>query len=192
MIDNFEKKKDNTFYLLFGLYFVMYFCIGILPANITNLLRTLPNTTEGGVGAIITINLVVSMVSMILFGYYGDYLVEKLTRKKLFIISNLTWISAYGIMSLSPNYYVLLLLMIIGAFGIGGFLPIGFSMIGDFYPVHVRGAKFGFLQFGLGGGNGAEILIGGLIGFGLGSFLGIILIIAYYVVGIDVDLINTF
>ena len=81
MIDNYEKKKNSTFYLLFGLYFVIYFCSGILPA-----------TTEGRIGIIITINLIVGMISMIFFGYYGDLLAEKLTRKKLFIITNLNFI----------------------------------------------------------------------------------------------------
>ncbi len=119
-----------------------------------------------------------------------NLLAEKLTRKKLFIITNLTWIYAYGILSLSPNYSVFLLLIIIGVIGIGAFLPIGFSMIGDFYPVQKRGAKFGFLQFGLGFGNGMGILIGGLIGwrigFGLGFLLGIVLILVYYIIGVDV------
>jgi len=169
----------------------MYFCLGILPANIVSLLKTLPYTTKGGIGIIITINLVVGMMSMIFFGYYGDLLAKKLTRKKLFVITNLIWISAYGLLSLSPNYSVFLLLIIVGAIGIGAFLPIGFSMIGDFYPAQVRGSKFGFLQFGLGFGNGAGILIGGLIGwrigFGLGFILGTVLIYAYYTIGIDVE-----
>ena len=159
MVINFEKKKKNTFYILFGLYFVMYFCLGILPANIVSLLKTLPYTTKGGIGIIITINLVVGMMSMIFFGYYGDLLAKKLTRKKLFVITNLIWISAYGLLSLSPNYSVFLLLIIVGAIGIGAFLPIGFSMIGDFYPAQARGSKFGFLQFGLGFGNGAGIFL---------------------------------
>ena len=191
MIDNYEKKKNNTFYLLLGLYFVIYFCAGILPANIVSLLKTLPSATEGGIGIIITINLIVGMLSMIFFGYYGDLLAEKLTRKKLFIITNLTWIVAYGVMSLSPNYYVYLMLVVIGAIGIGAFLPLGFSMIGDFYPAHERGTKFGLLQFCLGFGNGAGILIGGLIGwrigFGLGFLLGISIILSYFFIGVDVD-----
>ena len=111
MMDDYEKKKNNTFYLLLGLYFVIYFCAGILPANISSLLKTLPNTTEGGIGIVITINLIVGMSSMIIFGYYGDLLAKKLTRKKLLIITNLTWIGAYGVMSLSPNYYFYLLLV---------------------------------------------------------------------------------
>jgi len=146
LIDDYEKKKNITFYLLFGLYFVIYFCAGILPANIARLLKTLPSTTEGRIGIIITINLIVGMISMIFFGYYGDLLAKKLTRKKLFIITNMTWIVAYGMISLSPNYYVYLLLVVIGAVGIGAFLPIGFSMIGDFYPAHERGTKFGLLH----------------------------------------------
>ncbi len=168
----------------------MYFCAGILPTNIASLLETLPNTTEERIGIVITINLVVGMISMIFFGYYGDLLARKLTIKKLFVITNLTWISAYGIMSFSPNYFVFLLLIIIGAIGIGAFLPIGFSMIGDFYPAQVRGSKFGLLQFGLGFGNGIGILIGGLIGwrigYGLGFLLGIVFIFVYYMIGIDV------
>jgi hypothetical protein len=53
----FKQRKSLTFYLIFSLYFMIYFCIGIIPANIDNLLLNLKGTTELGISLAITLNL---------------------------------------------------------------------------------------------------------------------------------------
>lgn len=170
----YEQQKTITFYLIFGFYFMIYFGIGIIPANIENLLLNLSGTSEFGISIIITTILVISMISMLFFGYYGHFLIDKFTRKKLFIITNALWIISFGLISLSVNYASFLIFICVGAFGIGAFLPIGFSMIGDFYTIQKRGTKFGLMQFSLALGNGTGIVIGKAIGWRMGFGIGFI------------------
>lgn len=184
----YDQQKTITFYLIFGFFFMIYFGIGVIPANIENLLLTLSGTSEFGISIIITMSLVISMISMLFFGYYGDFLIDKFTRKTLFVMTNGLWIISFGLISLSVNYTSFLIFTCIGAIGIGAFLPIGFSMIGDFYTMQKRGTKFGLMQFSLALGNGTGIVIGKVIGwrmgFGLGCMCGILLLIGYFLLGI--------
>ncbi len=185
----FKLRRNNTFCLIFGLYLMIYFSMGILPANIDDLLLNLQGTSSFGIGLLITINLLTSMASIIFFGYYTNYLAKKITRKSLFIFTNCIWIISYGLLSISLNFSMFFILLVISAIGTGAFLPIGFSMIGDFYSPQERGTKFGLMQFGYLLGNGVGIIIGGIIGwrmgFMLGAIIGIIILSAYFFHGID-------
>ncbi|MFX1405358.1 MAG: MFS transporter [Promethearchaeota archaeon] len=183
-------KKKKTFQTLFFLYFMIYVFIGILPANIDNLLITLPQTTKMGIGIIITSSLFTGIISVLIFGYVGDKLSYKASRKKLFIVTNLLWIIGYGLFSLSLNYISLLILTVIAAIGTGAFLPIGFSFISDLFPSDKRGSKFGTMQFGMIVGNGTGIIFGAILGtllnfngwrlaYGISFFLGVIAILMY-------------
>ncbi|MFX1314445.1 MAG: MFS transporter [Promethearchaeota archaeon] len=193
---DFEAKKRKTFRSLYNLYFMLYFCIGILPVNIDNLLEYLPGTTESGIGIAVACNLIMGTISIVLFGYYGDKLSEKFSRKKLFIITNLIWITAYGLCALALNYFFYIVFFILAAIGNGAFLPIGFSMISDLFQPKERGNKYGMMQFGLLLGSGIGIILGGLLGsyagprgwryaYGIGALLGIITIINYSLSGIE-------
>ncbi|MFX0019458.1 MAG: MFS transporter [Promethearchaeota archaeon] len=185
----FKLQRKTTFSLIFGLYLMIYFSMGILPANIDNLLLNLQGTSSFGIGLLITINLLTSMASIIFFGYYTNYLTKKMTRKYLFIFTNGIWIISYGLLSISLNFSMFFILLVISAIGTGAFLPIGFSMIGDFYSPQERGTKFGLMQFGYLLGNGLGIIIGGIIkwrlGFMLGAIIGIVILGAYLFHGID-------
>ena len=64
---DFELKKRKTFRSLYHLYFMLYFCIGILPVNIDNLLEYLPGATESGIGIAVACNLIVGTISIWLF-----------------------------------------------------------------------------------------------------------------------------
>ena len=193
---DYEVKKKKTFRSLHNLYFMLYFCIGILPVNIDNLLEYLPGTTESGIGIVVACNLIMGTISIVLFGYYGDKLSEKYSRKKIFLITNLIWIIAYGLCALAINYLFYLVFYILAAIGIGAFLPIGFSMISDLFQPKERGSKYGMMQFGLLLGNGIGIILGGLLGsyagpagwryaYGLGFLLGILTVINYWFSGIE-------
>ena len=193
---DYELKKKKTFRSLYHLYFMLFFCIGILPVNIDNLLAYLPGTTESGIGIAVACNLIVGTFSIILFGYFGDKLSKKFSRKKLFMITNLIWIFAYGLCALAINSLFYFIFFVIAAIGNGAFLPIGFSMISDLYQPKERGRKYGMMQFGLLLGNGMGIILGGLLGslagpdgwryaYGLGFLLGILTIINYFFSGIE-------
>lgn len=109
----------------------------------------------------------------------------------------MVWIIGYGLASLSHDYYYYLIFLIISAIGSGAFLPIGFSMIGDFFPPKERGKKFGAMNFALILGNGMGIISGGLMGsyiagslgwrltYIIGFILGIFAIMPYIFKGIE-------
>ncbi len=185
-----DEKKGKAFFLIFGLYLMVYFYLGVLPANIDSFLQNLPGATQLGVGLAITFSLLTGTISMLIFGYFGGMIAQRITRKTLFIITNLVWISANAIISISPNYAFFLSFFLIAAIGNGAFLPIGFAIIGDLYKAEERGNKFGFMQLGLLLGNGLGVVIGGITGWRMGfltaSVLGSLVLIGYGRYGINV------
>jgi MFS family permease len=170
MSEIYLKNREKTFRLISLLYFMMFFCGGILPVNINNLLDYLPKTTKFGIGVVTAGGLTVGIISILIFGYYGDKISNKLSRKRVFIYTNSVWIFTYGLTSLSLNYFCYLIFILIGAIGTGAFLPLGFSMIGDFYSPKDRGKRYGMMSFNLTLGAGMGIIFGGLLGNYMGSF----------------------
>ena len=197
MDKNFRQERGKTFRSFFQLYFMIYFFVGIMPVNIDNILLYLPKTTKFGVGFLIASTLIVGIISILFFGYYEDKIAGKYSRKKIFVLTNFVWIISYGLASVSPDYYYYLIFLTISAIGTGAFLPIGFSMIGDFYHPKERGKKFGFMNFSLILGNGMGIIAGGLLGnyvagsigwritYILGFILGISSLFLYIFKGIE-------
>ena len=196
MESNKEREIKQTFRSLWVLYFMLYFCIGILPVNIDNLISDLLGTSEFGIGMIIVIQLSVGTISIFLFGYYGDKISGVISRKKIFFATNLVWILSYGLNFFALNYYFYFLFMIIASIGSGAFLPIGFSIIGDMYSPKKRGNKYGMMAFGLNLGSGMGLLFGGLLGsysgpegwrwaYLLGSSISFLALILYTLRGID-------
>jgi len=196
MSKNYQKEGKKTFRAIVLLYFMIFFCGGILPVNIDNLLTTLPQTTKFGIGIINASSLIIGIISIIIFGYYGDKISEKYSRKRVFICTNLVWIFAYGFALFSSSYFFYLISIIISEVGTGAFLPLGFSMIGDFYSPKSRGKKYGIMQFGLILGGGMGIIFGGILGsyggllgwrfaYGLGFLLGLLSLIYYSLSAIE-------
>ena len=199
MDEIYQIKRKKTYLSLFLLYFMIYFCTGILPVNIDNLLLNLPNTTKFGIGILTAIYLVIGIFSILIFGYYGDKIAEKFSRKKVFAYINLVWIISFGLASLSLNFSYYLLFIAMSAIGIGAFMPLGFAMIGDFYPPKERGKRFGGMQFGMILGSGIGIIFGGILGnyagpsgwrysYGLGFVLGFLTLLSYIYIGIEPEI----
>ena len=184
-----QAQKNTTFKLLLSFYFCIYFCLGTIPANIDTLMTDFSDLAQFGIGIVLASALIASTISMLVFGYFSEYLSKRFTRKKLFLISNLLWIIPYGLLAFAPNYTFFLILVIIGALGNGAFLPIGFSIIGDLYEPEQRGVKFGSMMVGQFLGNGVGIIIGGALGwrisFGIGSVLGLLAFFGFMYYGTE-------
>ena len=191
-----QSNKAQTFRSLWVLYFMLYFSMGILPVNIDNLVMDLPGTTEFGIGIIIVTQLIIGTFSIFFFGYYGDSISEKVSRKKIFALMNLIWIVSYGLNFIAINYPYYFLFTMIASIGSGAFLPIGFSIIGDMYPPKERGNKYGMMAFGLNLGAGMGLLFGGLLGsytgpegwrwaYLLGPSISFLALILYVVKGLE-------
>ncbi|MFW9867602.1 MAG: MFS transporter [Candidatus Thorarchaeota archaeon] len=187
---NYNTKRSKTFRAMVFLYFMIFYCTGILPVNIDNLLLYLPKTTKFGIGVATASTLIMGIISILIFGYYGDRISYKYSRKKIFIYTNLVWILSFGLVSLSVNYIFSLIFFVLSAIGTGAFLPLGFSMIGDFFSPKDRGKKYSALQFGSILGVGMGIIFGGLLGsyagplgwrfaYGLGFIIGLLVLLSY-------------
>ncbi len=191
-----ELNRQKTFNSLWGLIFMLHFCLGIMPVNIDNLLLNLHGTTKLGIGICSISYLLISSVSLVLFGYYEDEITERNLRKKLFMFTNLIWVIAYGFILISPNFQFYLLFIIISSIGVGAFIPIGYSIIGDFYSPKERGKKYASITSGLILGTGAGILVGGFLGdytgpngwrfaYAIGFIFGLLTVINFILKGKD-------
>ncbi|TFG28445.1 MAG: MFS transporter, partial [Promethearchaeota archaeon] len=189
-------NREKTFNSLWFLIFMIYFCYGIMPVNIDNLLINLPGTTKLGIGICSASFLLITSISLIFFGYYEDKIIEMKIRKKIFVCSNFLWVMAYGLISISINFHFYLFFTIIAAIGVGAFIPLGFSIIGDFYSPKNRGKKYGSIHFSLTLGTGMGIIFGGLLGnyggpngwrfaYAIGFVFGLIVLINYFLKGMD-------
>ncbi len=191
-----EPNRSWTFKSIWILYFILYFCIGILPVNIDNLVLDLPGTTEFGIGMVIVIQMSIGTFSLLFFGYFGEKISKTILRKKLFIFTNLIWVLSYGLNVVASNYQYYLFFMILASIGSGAFLPLGFSIIGDLFPPKERGSKYGIMALGLNLGSGMGLLFGGLLGsytgpegwrwaYLFGPILGFLGLVVYAIRGID-------
>ncbi len=196
MVENLKVVRERNFKSIWRLYFMLAYCLGILPVNIENLLIYLPGATPSGIGLAAASRLAVGIVSVLVFGYFGEKLAEKFSRRKIFLCTNLVWIISYGLISISIDFNFYFILVVISAIGAGAFVPIGFSILADSFEPKERGSKYGLMSFGMIIGGGAGIIFGGLLGnyagplgwrlaYALGGIIGILALISYYNSAID-------
>ena len=186
------RHEKKTFLLIIGLYFTINFYIGILPANIDNLITDLSGATQSGIALVIMFRLVFGTISMLLFGYFGEVLGSRFGKKRLFVLMNALSIGFNGLIIFSFNYWYFLTFSIISSITNGAFLPIGFSIVSDLYSSKERGGKFGMLQFSLVLSNGLGVALGGFlgwrVGFSISFFMGIACLGTYLVNGTNSQL----
>lgn len=196
MNKNKEIAPSSTFRAIWFLYLTLFYCTGVLTANMENLLSYLAGTTEFGIGFSIAMFYIICIISSLFFGYFCDRISEKIPRKWLFFLTNSIWILGYGLASLAINYYFYLIYICIAAIGSGAFLPIGYSIIGDFYPPKDRAKKYGMMQVGIALGVGVGVILGGILGsylgaigwryaYGAGFILGLISLLLFSVKGVN-------
>jgi len=184
-----KKRKSRSFLLIFLLYFMIYFCVGIIPPNIESIIYSLPSISEFSISTAILLYLICNSVSVLFFGYFRERILQTLSSKTLFLLTNLLWIIGFGLICLSVNYTFFLSMLMISAIGTGAFIPLGFSKIGEMFPAQELGSRFGLMQFGLILGNGIGIIVGSIlhwrIAFILGFYISVSLIIIYFIKALD-------
>ncbi|MCP6719400.1 MAG: MFS transporter [Patescibacteria group bacterium] len=184
-----NQNKGKSFLLILGLYFTVYFYIGILPANIDNLITDLSGTTQSGIGLVIVLRLVSGTISLLVFGYFSESLSDRFGKKRVFLLTNAFSIAFNGLIIFSMNYSYFLILSIATSIANGAFLPVGFSMVSELYTAKERGKKFGMLQFSLVLGNGLGVALGGLVGWRFGFIInfimGILCLGGYFMYGYE-------
>ncbi|MFX1337308.1 MAG: MFS transporter [Promethearchaeota archaeon] len=198
MDDSYKVKVKKNFHSICILYLTFNICGNLYGVNIKNFLLDLSGATPFRLGLAVAISLIVSMISILTFGYYTDKIAERFSRKKIFFFTNLSWIMGFGLRPFAPNYYFFLIGVVFAAFGGGAFLPIGYSIIGDSYPPEERGKSFGGMYVALLIGAAVGNIIGGSIGYvlgvsgwrisyGMAGFLGLMALLNYINSGIDLE-----
>ncbi len=104
------------------------------------------------IGLVETCFLIVSAVTIIIYGYYAD----KINRKKLAYFGCSIWSVATLAIFFTPSYNYLLTFRIITALGIACLPPIGFSILSDFITPQSRSKVFAYWSI--------SFTIGSLIG----------------------------
>ena len=90
---------------------------------------------NGKLGIISAINILVTAVSSIYWGYLSG----KFKRKRLIMIGTMIWVLSVFLTSLSQSYLQLLFFQIFTGIGLGCIASIGFSVLTDYIPYRNRG-----------------------------------------------------
>lgn len=197
MDTNYTSRISWNFWAIVLLHFSLYICIGVYPVNIENLMADLPGTTASGISFITITALVISTIAMLLFGYYGEALTAKISRRNLFFIVNICWILGIGLRVVAFDYNIFLFSTVFFAIGSGAaFLPLGYPIIADSYPPERRANRFGIMYIALLVGSAFGSIIAALltnfwgvtawrISYLIGMIVSSIAIIFYFIVGIE-------
>lgn len=197
MDDNYLKKRAATFRSLVLIYAGLFLCKAILPPNIKELGSSLPGAGFSSIAWLLAIDLMVLIISILFFGYFGEKLSEKYSIKKIFTITQVGWVICFGLIPFSSNFLQYSILYVTSAVFAGAYLPIAFTMVGDFYPPKKRGEKFGMINIGLIIGRGSGLILGTFMGaisgigwrlaYGLGFILAVLAVEEYWRQGIIPD-----
>jgi len=119
------------------------------------------NTSKTAIGFLTATVILVTALSAVVWGYYGD----RSDRKRLLFWGTLVWAAGAGLSSTATVYWQLFAWQVVTAVGLGVIASVGFSVISDFVSPRRRGLAMSFwgLSQGIGG------IVGGLIASQLGA-----------------------
>lgn len=119
------------------------------------------NTSKTAVGFLTATVILITALSAVGWGYWGD----RSDRKRLLFWGTLIWAAGSGLSSTATTYWQLFVWQIVTAVGLGVIASIGFSVISDFVSPRRRGLAMSFwgLSQGIGG------IVGGLLASQLGA-----------------------
>ena len=115
-------------------------------------------------GAVSSIFIVIGAVSTILWGYWTD----KYSRKRLLVFGTLMGEIPCFLTAFTQSYAQLFLVRALTGLGIGVILPVGYSLLGDYFPPQQRGRSIGWFMSAVGLGYLLGAVLAGIIGPRLG------------------------
>ena len=156
--------------------------IGLFPPLFQYIAKDL-HVDIGKLGIISGINILVTAISSVYWGYLSG----KFKRKLLIMVGTLIWVLSVFLTAISKNFTELLLYQILTGIGLGCIASIGFSVLTDYIPYRKRAmilSLWGMAQ-GLGGIGGS--LLASLTAsshswrwpFEIVGFIGFVLIVLY-------------
>lgn len=117
-------------------------------------------TTEGRLGLVTATMILITAVSAVGWGYWGD----RSNRKRLLFWGTLVWAAGLVLTTTATTFGGVFAWSLLTGTGLGAIASVGFSVISDFISPVRRGLAMSF--WGLSQG------IGGIIGLGFGGLLG--------------------
>ncbi len=117
--------------------------------------------SEAALGAITATVILVTAITAVGWGYWGD----RSSRKRLLFWGTVIWAGGTAASAAAPSYLLLFGAQIATAAGLGSIASVGFSVVSDFVAPRRRGLAMSF--WGLSQGAGG--LVGGLVASQLGA-----------------------
>lgn len=94
----------------------------------------------------------------------AGYLTDRVSRKRLFVVVTLIGALPCLLTGYARTYDELFVLRTMTGIGIGGALPLVYSLIGDFFPARKRAVATAFIGFAMGMGIALGQLLAGMLG----------------------------
>jgi len=116
--------------------------------------------SEGRVGLITAILILITAVTAVAWGYFGD----RSSRKKLLFWGTIVWVSGLAMAGQADSYGALLAWSSFLAIGLGSIASVGFSVISDFVAPRRRGLAMSFWGLSQGAGGIIGLVVGGVYG----------------------------
>lgn len=194
MDELYEKKRAETFRQFVLIYAALFLCQAILTANIQEIANAL-SVSRNLIALVAGLDFLTLTISILVWGYLGERLAEKYSIKKIFALTQFGWVICFVLVVVSTTFLQFSICYILRSCFTGAYLPIVFSMVGDFYEPKERGEKFGWINFGLILGSGGGLIIGTFLGdlfeigwrlaYALGVILAFLAILGYFREGIE-------
>ncbi len=134
--------------------------LATIPSMVLPITEAL-NTSKAAVGFLTATVILITALSAVGWGYWGD----RSDRKRLLFWGTLIWAAGSGLSSTAAVYWQLFVWQIVTAIGLGVIASVGFSVISDFVSPKHRGLAMSF--WGISQGVGG--ILGGLLASQLGA-----------------------
>ncbi|MCD6318053.1 MFS transporter [Candidatus Aerophobetes bacterium] len=162
MIELFLMLEKEQRLGMFGLILIAIFLTADQAALVPNYLLV---EAEFGVGhaqmgAISSVFIIVGALTVLLWGWW----VDKYSRKKLLTIGVLLDEIPCFLTAFAQSYTQLFITRALTGLGMGVILPVGSSLLGDYFPSKERGKGFAWFSFAIGLGYLLGAVIAGMIG----------------------------
>lgn len=183
---HYRKNKFNTIYTIFvfvALASLDNAVIGLFPPLFSSIAKDF-KIHISSFGVISAINMLVTSISSIFWGYAAD----KGERKKLIIVGTIIWSISVFMTSRSQSYLQLMIYQILTGIGLGCIASIGFSVLTDYFPKNLRGMLMSLWGLSQGFGGIAGSVMASLIAPAFGwrkpfeviAILGTVFIFLYF------------
>ncbi|MGE5627176.1 MAG: MFS transporter [Solirubrobacterales bacterium] len=179
---NIDFKTIYTIFVFLALAAFDYIILGLFPPLFSSIALDL-NVHISMLGLVLAVNIFVSSVSAVFWGYLGG----KYNRKMLIIIGTVFWAVSVFFTSKCANYNQLIISQVFTGIGLGCISSIGYSVLTDYIPHRYRGTILSLWGISQGFGGIAGAIMASLVStstnwrkpFEIVSIIGFLLIILY-------------